>query len=334
MDFESLVNEYGRPMVVACGLYRGGKRVADLKLADAKPVSAEEGGFIWIGLHEPCEEMLQHLAREFDLHPLAIEDAHRAHQRPKIDVYGEAIFVVLRTAQLQHQEILYGETHIFVGKGYVISVRHGASNSYTEVRKRCERDTRMLAHGEDYVLYAILDFVADQYFPVIDQIVEEVNEIESHIVGHCITSAEIDRIYELRRELTTFRRRVTPMLELCNRLERYDLPMIDREIHPYYRDVHDHVTQVNESIDSLRESLSSAYEAAVMISAASQNEVTKKLAGWAAILAIPTAIAGIYGMNFEHMPELKWAYGYFTVLGGMGGVCGYLYYRFRKAGWL
>ncbi len=334
MDFESLVNEYGQPMVVACGLYRDGKRIADLKLADATLDKTENGGFLWIGLHEPCEELLQQIRQEFDLHPLAIEDAHRAHQRPKLDVYNDAIFVVLRTAQLAHSEIVYGETHVFVGKGYVITVRHGASNSYGEVRKRCEREPRLLAHGEDYVLYALLDFVADHYFPVIDQIVEEVNEIECHIVAHSFTTQEVDRIYELRRELTTFRRRVTPMLELCNRLERYELPMIDKEIHPYYRDVHDHITQVNESIDSLRESLSSAYEAAVMISTTSQNEVTKKLAGWAAILAIPTAIAGIYGMNFEDMPELKWAYGYFVVLGAMAGICAYLFYRFRRAGWI
>lgn len=334
MDFESLTNEYGQPMVVACGLYRDGRRVADLKLSAARLSETGDGSFLWIGLHEPCEDILKQIQQEFGLHHLAIEDAHCAHQRPKIDVYGDAIFVVVRTAQLHDAEIVYGETHIFVGKGYVITVRHGASSSYAEVRQRCEREPRMLAHGEDYVLFALLDFVADHYFPVIDQIVDEVNEIEGHIVAHSFTTQEIDRIYELRRELTTFRRRVTPMLELCNRLERFDLPMIDREIHPYYRDVYDHVTQVNESIDSLRESLLAAYEAAVMISSASQNEVTKKLAGWAAILAIPTAIAGIYGMNFEHMPELKWAYGYFAVLGAMAGICGYLYYRFSKAGWI
>lgn len=334
MDFEALTNEYGLPMVVACGLYRGGKRVEDLKLADAKRAAATDGAFLWIGLHEPSEEILCHVQAEFGLHPLAVEDAHKAHQRAKIDVYGDDIFVVVRTAQLVHPAIVYGETHIFVGKGYVISVRHGPSSSYGEVRRRCEADPRMLAHGEDYVLYALLDFVADHYFPVIDSIVEEVSEIEGHIVDHCFTDDEIDRIYQLRRELNIFRRRVAPMLELCRRLERLNLPMIDAEIHPYYRDVQDHITQVNESIDSLRDALGSAYEAAMMISAARQNEVTKKLAGWAAILALPTAIAGIYGMNFEYMPELKWQYGYYAVLGLLAAVCGYLFYRFRKTGWI
>lgn len=334
MDFESLKNEHGLPMVVACALYRDGRRAADLKLKDVRLEAATDGAFFWIGLHEPSEEVLVHFQREFGLHPLAVEDAHKAHQRAKIDVYGNDIFVVVRTAQLVHPAIVYGETHVFVGKGYVITVRHGPSSSYSEVRKRCESDPRMLAHGEDYVLYALLDFVADHYFPVIDSIVEEVSEIESHIVEHSFTREEIDRIYQLRRDLNIFRRRVSPMLELSKRLERLELPMIDAEIHPYYRDVQDHVMQVNESIDSLRDALGSAYEAAMMISAARQNEVTKKLAGWAAILALPTAIAGIYGMNFRHMPELGWRYGYFMVLGTVAVACGYLYYRFRRSGWI
>ncbi len=334
MDFESLKNEYGLPMVVASALYRNGARVADLKLEEVRYEAARDGAFFWIGLHEPSEAVLERVRNEFGLHPLAIEDAHKAHQRAKLDVYGDAIFLVVRTAQLSHPGIVYGETHVFVGKGYVITVRHGPSSSYGEVRRRCESDPRMLRHGEDYILYALLDFVADHYFPVIDSIVDEVSEIESHIVDHCFTGQEIDRLYQLRRELNVFRRRVSPMLEVCRRLERLELPMIDPEVHPYYRDVQDHVMQVNESIDSLRDALASAYEAAMMISAARQNEVMKRLAGWAAILAFPTAIAGVYGMNFENMPELKWHYGYFTVLTTIAGVCGYLFYRFRKAGWI
>lgn len=334
MDFESLKNEYGLPMVVASALYRDGRRAADLRLADVKLADATDGAFFWIGLHEPCEDVLKQVQQEFGLHPLAVEDAHRAHQRAKIDIYDDDIFVVVRTAQLIHPAIVYGETHVFVGKGYVITVRHGPSSSYGEVRRHCESDPRMLKHGEDYVLYALLDFVADQYFPVIDSIVDEVSEIEGHIVDHCFTDEEIDRIYQLRREINVFRRRVSPMLELCRRLERLELPMIDAEVHPYYRDVQDHVMQVSESIDSLREALASAYEAAMMISAARQNEVTKKLAGWAAILAFPTAIAGIYGMNFQNMPELRWHYSYFVVLGGIAAVCGTLYYRFRRTGWI
>jgi len=179
-----------------------------------------------------------------------------------------------------------------------------------------------------------MDFVADNFFPVIDTIAEEVAEIENHVLAKTFTSDEVNRLYQLRRELLGFRRSVSPMLEVCARLERYSLPVIDAEMRPYYHDVYDHVQQVNESIDNLREALASAFDAAMMLSAASQNDVTKKLAGWAAILAVPTAIAGIYGMNFKNMPELETEYGYFVVIGTIVSVCAYLYYRFRKADWL
>jgi magnesium transporter len=179
-----------------------------------------------------------------------------------------------------------------------------------------------------------MDFVADNFFPVIDTIAEEVAEIESHVLAKTFTAAEVNRLYQLRRELLGFRRSVSPMLEVCARLERYSLPVIDADMRPYYHDVYDHVLQVNESIDNLREALASAFDAAMMLSAASQNDVTKKLAGWAAILAVPTAIAGIYGMNFKYMPELETEFGYPVVLCTIVAVCLWLYYKFRKADWL
>jgi magnesium transporter len=334
MPFADLKTEYGTPMVVASAIYRGGVKRRDLAIDVASLDKIETGDFVWIGLHEPSPELLAHVQQRFDLHPLAVEDATRTHQRPKIDLYGEALFMVLRTAQIKDRAIVFGETHIFAGRGYVIAVRHGPSISYGEVRTRCERETQMFARGAGYVLYAVMDFVADNFFPVIDTIAEEVAEIESHILAKTFTSDEVNRLYQLRRELLGFRRSVSPMLEVCARLERYNLSVIDAEMRPYYHDVYDHVLQVNESIDNLREALASAFDAAMMLSAANQNDVTKKLAGWAAILAVPTAIAGIYGMNFKHMPELETEYGYFVVLAVVVGVCSYLFYRFRKADWL
>ncbi len=333
MNYAAQINDFGLPMVAASAIYKGGKRIADVPV-DQAGCQSIPGQFVWIGLHEPTEELLAVVQEQFDLHPLAIEDAHRAHQRPKIEVYGDSIFLVLRTAQLKEKKIIYGETHVFAGPGYVVSVRHGPSSSYQNVRARCERESKMLAHGEDYVLYAIMDFVADNFFPIVDEIAEEVAEIEQHISDSTFTNDHINRIYQLRRELVTFRRSVSPMMEVCNRLERYSLPMIDSEIKPYFRDVHDHVILVNEHVDGLREALDAAFEAAMMLSSANQNEVTKKLAAWAAMLGVPTAIAGIYGMNFDNIPELKWQYGYFGVIALILGICGYLFYRFRKSGWL
>jgi magnesium transporter len=334
MAFADLRNEYESPMVVASAVYRDGVRVRDMPLEAVDPAALAERELVWIGLHEPSMEVLAHVQARFGLHPLAVEDANRSHQRPKIDLYGDALFMVLRTAQVKDACIVFGETHIFAGRGYVIAVRHGPSISYGDVRTRCEREAAMFARGAGYVIYAIMDFVADNFFPVIDTIAEEVAEIEAHIIAKTFTSDEVNRLYQLRRELLGFRRSVTPMLEVCARLERYNLPIIDAEMRPYYHDVYDHVQQVNESIDNLREALASAFDAAMMLSAASQNEVTKKLAGWAAILAVPTAIAGIYGMNFENMPELKWEYGYHAVVASVVAVCAWLYWRFRKADWL
>jgi magnesium transporter len=331
MNYAVQINEAGMPMVVASAVYAGGRRTADIDVSEACPQAT---GFTWVGLHEPSVELMTHMQQRFGLHPLAVEDAYRAHQRPKIEAYGDMVFMILRTAQLKDKKITYGETHVFAGPGYVITVRHGPSTSYGHVRARCESEPKLLAHGEDYVLYAIMDFVAENFFPIVDEIAEQLSEIEEHIEAHCFTKDEIDQLYHLRRELATFRRTVSPMLEVCTKLERFDLPMIDQEIRPYYRDVHDHVRQVNESIDNLREAMASAFEAAMMLSAASQNDVTKKLAAWAAMLAVPTAVAGIYGMNFEHMPELKWEYGYPAALAVIAGVCGVLFHRFRKAGWL
>jgi magnesium transporter len=321
-------------MVIACAAYEGGRRVADLEIDQLDDFEAGPGQFLWIGLHEPDDALLQRLQRRFGLHELAVEDARNAHQRPKLEVYGDALFLVLQTAQLKDGRVEFGETHVFAGPGYVLSVRHGPSSSYKEVRQRCESAPKMLKKGEDFVIYSLMDFIVDNYIPVADSIETEVEALEDALFDKPFDRKTVERIYALKRELLSLRRIVTPLVEITNRMTRFDVPLIDKHAHPYLRDVHDHAIRVSETIDSLRELLTSALEANLLLASVSQSEVMKKLAGWAAILAVPTAIAGIYGMNFDYMPELGWRYGYFTVLGATLAICGYLYYRFRRSGWL
>jgi magnesium transporter len=320
--------------VVASAAYAGGRRVAEVPIEDVGEWSRKPGHLVWIGLHEPGLDLLRRLQAEFGLHELAIEDALKAHQRPKLEQYGDALFVVARTAQMLDGRIAFGETHLFVGQGYVVSVRHGASTSYTPVRERCEASQKAFSEGEDFILYAILDFIVDNYMPVIETIQAEVEEIEDCILAETSTQAHVGRLYQLRRDLLRLRNAAVPLVEVCRRLEQPGLPGIDAAMQPLFRDVSDHIRRVQEEIESLREVLAFAFETSLMTGQAQQTEITRKLAAWAAILAVPTAVAGLYGMNFEHMPELQWQYGYALVLAVIAAVCGWLYWRFRRNRWL
>jgi len=322
------------PGVVAASVYSGGQRVADIGIEEAEAWSKKKDHVVWIGLHEPGKELLERVAAQLHLHPLAIEDASNAHQQPKVEQYGDALFVVARTAQMTDGHIAFGETHLFVGAGYVVSVRHGASTSYKAVRDRCESCPTSLAQGEDYILYAILDFIVDNYRPVIDTIQAEVDELEEEVLKKALPKREFDRLYRLRRDLLRLRRAVGPMIDVCKRLDHADGVAMDDEMKPLFRDVLDHAKRAEEDIDSLREILAFVFEATMMSGQAQQTEIARRLTAWAAMLAVPTAVAGIYGMNFEHMPELKWEYGYYLVLGGILAICGVLYWRFKKNGWL
>jgi magnesium transporter len=317
--------------VVAAYAYRCGQRIAEIQLGDSATWAREKGDFVWIGFHEPTEQDLRILQAQFGLHELAIEDALTAHQLPKLEVYGHSLFVVLRTAQLDHGKVVFGETCVFVGEDYIISVRQGASQSYAPVRQRCEASPKLLTRGVDYVLHALLDYVVDNYMPVVAEAVEEVDAIEERLLKGQLGRGDIERIYELRRELVRLRRVASPMVEVCSRLRHVDLPFMDKSMRPYFKDVLDHVVRVNETIDGLREVLSFAFEAEFLLEAARQGEVSRKFAGWAAILAVPTAIAGIYGMNFQDMPELHWHYGYFLALALIFGAAGLLFWLFRRA---
>ena len=320
--------------VVAAGAYVDGRRVANIAISEASSWRAKPGHVVWIGLHEPDMALLGAVQKQFDLHELAIEDANNAHQRPKIEQYGEALFIVARTAQLVEGRIAFGETHIFIGDGYLVTVRHGASTSYTAVRERCESCPRALARGEDYILYAILDFIVDNYSPVLESIHEEVEEIEDYVLSNAITKAQIERLYMLRRDLLRLRNAIGPLVEVCRRLEHDELSMVRPAMQTLFRDVTDHVRNIQERIDSMREVLAFAFEASLLVGQAQETAVSKKLASWLAILAVPTAVAGIYGMNFKYIPELQWEYSYFVVMGMMALACLALYWRFRRVGWL
>jgi magnesium transporter len=321
-------------MVIDCAAYEGGLRVASIDFDQAGEAPKGDGQFIWIGLHEPDEELLRNVQRQFGLHDLAIEDAHQAHQRAKLEIYGESLFIVLRTTRLEERHIQFGETHIFAGRGYVVTVRHGSATGYKEVRSRCESAPRMLKMGESFVVYSLMDFVVDNYFPILHEFDTEIDALEETIFGGASGKLEIERIYTLRHELLLMRRAVQPLQEVCARIMRFDVPLIGPEMQPYFRDVQDHVVRVVEGIDNLRDLLNAALETNLLVASIQQNDVTKKLAGWGAILAVPTAVAGIYGMNFKFMPELEMQYAYPIIVAAILGACGLLYWRFKRAGWL
>jgi magnesium transporter len=321
-------------MIVNCSAYAGGHKTGDVAIQDISKVLKSEDQFVWIGLHEPDAALLGQIQEEFGLHDLAIEDALRAHQRPKLEEYGESLFIVLRTAQWHDGSIDFGETHIFMGPRYLVSVRHGASLSYAEVRTRAETTPQLLRKGPGFVLYALMDFVVDHYFPITDELEERLEGLEERIFDGGFNRQSTQEIYDLKRDLVALKRAVSPLIEICNRLVRFDVALIPEDVRVYFRDVYDHVVRINETVDTLRELLTSALEANLSLISVGQNEVMKKLAAWAAILAVPTMLAGIYGMNFEFMPELHWRYGYALIMSGMAGLCGVLFWWFKRAGWL
>ncbi|MFL9823362.1 magnesium/cobalt transporter CorA [Rhodoplanes sp. SY1] len=315
-------------------VYRDGRRLADIPVEEAGSWAQRPRHVVWIGLYEPDHELLAALQQQFALHPLAIEDAEKAHQQPKLEQYGDTLFVVARTAQMVDGRVAFGETHLFVGHGYVVSVRHGASRSYADIRRRCEASPDMLIQGEDYILYSVLDFIVDNYAPVLEAITEEVERIEDRVLENSLGTEAIERLYTLRRDLLRLRNAAGPLVDVCQRLEHSKLTAIDPNLQPLFRDVTDHIKRVQSEIDALREVLAFAFEAGLMVGQMQQTVITRRLAAWAAILAVPTAVAGIYGMNFKHMPELDWVWGYYVVVGCILAACGGLFWWFRRVGWL
>ena len=320
--------------VIAAYLYRHGQRVRSVAIDERIDCPEDKSEFIWIGVSDPSIEEMQTLQHTYGLHPLAVEDALKANQLPKVDIYGDQLFVVARTAHVEDGAICYGETALFIGHSHLISVRHGSARAHVMLRADLEAVPQRLAQGVDYVAHAILDFIVDGYLPVIEGIEEEVLAMEQTMLDQFLGRAEINRIFSLRRQLIRFQRILVPMQEVATKFVKIDLPCVDVEARPYFADVRDHVRRVQTMVDDLRDILNSVFESSNLLEQQRTGDITRQLAAWAAILAVPTAIAGIYGMNFEHMPELKSRFGYPVVIAVITVICGILYARFKKLKWL
>jgi magnesium transporter len=322
-------------MVVNCVAYRtNGTRIGNVDIDAISEVLKEPDTFVWVGLHEPDESLLLKLQDEFDLHDLAIEDAQSAHQRTKIEAYGDSLFIVVQTAQLVNGNLAFGETHIFLGPRYLVTVRHGASLSYSPARRTCEHAPELLALGPSYGLYGVLDFVVDNLLPIVRDFREELQELEQDIFAATFNRSTVRRLYDMQRDLMTLRLAVAPMQDVISQLVRLHPQLIPEDLRVYFRDIYDHVFRVNESISAMREMLTAAINVNLSLVTFGQNEVMKKLAGWAAMLAAPTLITSWYGMNFTHMPELSrpWAYPLIIVI--VIGVVGGIYVGLKRAKWL
>ena len=321
-------------MIVNCVAYDRGQKLSDIPLTDVRSHLSRRDCFVWVALKDPEPSELALLQEEFALHELAIEDAQKGHQRPKIEEYGSALFIVLKLVEYVDGELQTGELSIFVGPQYIVSVRRDAQHGFADVRRRCEQEPELLQHGPAYVLYALMDNVVDRYFPVMGALTAEIEEVEDRIFSGQTTRTQIETLYSLKRKLMMLTHVTQPLLEVTGKLHGGRVPPICAGLHDYFRDVYDHLLRLRQSIDNLRDMLTTAVSVNLSLISLQENEVTKQLAAYAALVAVPTAIAGVYGMNFRHMPELDWWFGYPLALGLMVGIDIYLVYRFRKAGWL
>jgi magnesium transporter len=324
-------------MIVDCALYRDGRRVEQTHnlVRLAAQARRDEGAFVWMGLYEPSETDLEGVARVFGLHHLAVADAINAHQRPKIDRYDDSLFVVLRTLTYidSTSDVETGEISMFIGADMAVTVRHGGGGELTSVRRRMEEHPEVLRHGPAAVLYAVADEVVDTYIEVARELQTDVDELEVSVFSPRRTD-DFERVYRLKRELQEFRRAVVPLVEPMSNLAEGEVVAIPAETRPFIRDVLDHLLRVQEQVESLELSLQGILQAHMAQVGLQQNEDMRKISAWVAILAVPTMIAGIYGMNFHQMPELSWQLGYPMALGLMAVICSALYRAFKRSGWL
>lgn len=321
-------------MLINCVAYQEGKKLCDVPVEQISDFLERPDCFVWVALKDAEPAELELMQREFVLHELAVEDAHHGHQRPKLEEYGDSLFAVMHTVELLDGELLVGELDIFVEERYVLSVRNRSRQNFLGVRARCEHEPHLLKQGSAFVFYALMDAVVDRYFPVLDAFETELETIEEQIFTKGSERANIERLYELKRKVTVLKHAVAPVMEAVAKLYGGRVPRICLNTQEYFRDVYDHLYRINTSIDAMRDTIGTAIQVNLSMVTIEESEVTKRLASWAAIFAVATAFVGIWGMNFERMPELKWRYGYPAALGFIATLCGYLYYRFRKAGWL
>lgn len=321
-------------MIINCVAYQNGQKLADIQVGEIHLYIHEPDCFVWVALADPAPAELEAMQKEFGLHELAVEDARVGHQRPKIEEYGQSLFVVLQMIEPLDGDLNVGEVDIFVGMNYVLSVRSRAKRGFTDVRKRCESEPELLQHGPGYVLYALMDAVVDRYFPVLDGLETELEGIEERIFADQAVRANIEDLYCLKQKLMVLKHAAEPLLEATSKLFGGRVPQHCAGLHDYFRDVYDHLLRLNQSIDSMRDMVSTAISVNLSLITLQESEVTKRLAAYAALVAVPTMIVGVYGMNFEYMPELRSPFGYPATLGVMAALDGYLFYRFRKAKWL
>jgi magnesium transporter len=323
-------------MIVDCAVYEHGqRRDGPLELHDAYEACRREGAWTWIGLYEPTEEEFDSIRREFDLHELAVEDAIKAHQRPKLEVYDDMLFVVLKTARyIDPTEVVeFGEILVFLGDDYIITVRHGEASELHGVRLTLEQDPELLSRGPGAVLHAIMDRIVDDYAPALRGLEVDIDQVEEEVFSASRTNPA-ERIYHLKREVLEFIRATAPLIEPLERLAAGHYAQVHPEVTTYFRDVNDHILRIHDPLESMRDLLTSVLAANLTQIGVRQNEDMRKISAWVAIAAVPTMLAGIYGMNFEHMPELNWSFGYPMALIVMAAFCSFLYWRFRRAGWL
>lgn len=323
-------------MLINCVAYQDGRKLADLSVEEISDYVARPNCFVWVALKDPTPAELAKMQEEFNLHELAVEDAHHGHQRPKIEEYGDSMFVVLQMIEMREDgELSVGEMDVFVGPNYVLSVRTGAERGFQDVRARCEREPDLLRNGSGFVLYALMDSVVDRYFPIVDALEEELERIEGRIFEQSSSARQvIEELYSLKRRLMIVQHAAAPLLEAVSKLQGGRIPPVCSGMQEYFRDVYDHLQRIVRNIEGRREMVTTAIQVNLAMITLSENEVMKRLASYAALFAVPTMIAGIYGMNFEHIPELEWTFGYPLSLAVMAGADALLWWRFKKAGWL
>ena len=321
-------------MLVNCAAYQDGKKLADIKPEEIGQYLSRPECFVWVALKDPLPGELAAMQKEFDLHELAVEDARQGHQRPKIEEYGHSLFAVLHNVAVAGEELKVGEVDLFVGRNYVLSVRNQAEPGFREVRARCEREPDLLKLGSGFVFYALIDAVVDRYFPVLDAIENEFEKFEDQIFSGKSLRSNIEGLYYVRQKLTTLQHAVVPLLEAVGKLYGGRVPQVCTGMQEYYRDVYDHLVRISQTINAQRDTVTTAIQVNVAMITFGETEVTKRLAAWGALIAVPTFIASLYGMNFKNMPELDWVFGYPAAVGAMAVINVLLFFRFRKAGWL
>jgi len=326
-------------MLISCVAYQNGKKLADIPVEDISEYVERPDCFVWVAIVDPTGDELDQMAVEFNLHELAVDDARHGHQRPKVEEYGDSLFAVLHPVEVVKlddgtEELSVGEVDLFVGPNYILSVRRNVKQGFQAVRARAEREPELLRIGAGFVFYALIDNVVDRYFPILDALETKLEAAEVRMFGLPASRQQIERLYNLKSMLMTLKHAVTPLMEAVGKLYGGRVPHLCQGTQEYFRDVYDHLTRINAAIESSREMLTTAIQVNLALIGIADNEVTKKLAAWGALITVPTLIAGVYGMNFKHMPELDWLWGYWYAVALMVVVDVVLFFQFRKAKWI